>query len=767
MKLRALLPLLLVVVAGSACGPRETPAPSPSPTAVVSTPTPVPTARSPAPRPGAGRRARRRTEFRVKFETTKGPFVIEVHRAWAPLAADRFYNLVRLGYYDDVTFFRVIDDFMVQFGIHGDPEVSAVWRDARIPDDPPSQSNARGMVTFAHAGPGTRTTQIFINFKDNSMLDAQGFPPFGKVVEGMTVVDELYSGYGEGAPRGAGPRQDRAQSEGNPYFRERVPEARPHQVRDPRRARVVRPRFVRGLPYDGGVSPRTAAPPFRPAVREWFAQTFAAPTKAQRLGWPSIAGGESTLILAPTGSGKTLAAFLAAIDRLMFAPVPPEGGAVPGRLRLSPQGPGGGRRAQPARADPGHRPGGRAARRGGPPARGGHPDRRHPRPTSAPHGAPPPDILITTPESLFLILTARAREILASVETVIVDEIHALVGTKRGAHLALSLERLEEVAGRPLQRIGLSATQRPLDEVARYLGGGSGKRTWTPRPVAIVDAGAKKAFDLRVEVPVEDMSRLGEAVEPAPGEVPEGPASALERRSIWPAIQPRLLELVRAHRSTIVFVNSRRLAERLAAALNELAGEPVARAHHGSVAREQRLEIEDALKAGRLPALVATSSLELGIDMGAVDLVIQIETPTSVASGIQRIGRASHQVEAVSRGVIFPKYRGDLLASAAITQAMKQGAVEETRVPAEPPRRPRPAGRGDGGAGGAPGRRAVRPRSPGGALRRPAAERSSRASSTCSPGATPRTSSRSCGPASSGTGSGGRCGPGRAPSAWR
>jgi peptidyl-prolyl cis-trans isomerase A (cyclophilin A) len=223
MKLRALLPLLLaVVVAGSACGPRETPSPSPSPTAVVSTPTPVPVARSPLLDPAQAVETAPAT-FRVKFETTKGPFVIEVHRAWAPLAADRFYNLVRLGYYDDVTFFRVIDDFMVQFGIHGDPEVSAVWREARIPDDPPSQSNTRGMVTFAHAGPGTRTTQIFINYKDNSMLDAQGFPPFGKVVEGMAVVDELYSGYGEGAPRGAGPRQDRAQSEGNPYFRSEFP----------------------------------------------------------------------------------------------------------------------------------------------------------------------------------------------------------------------------------------------------------------------------------------------------------------------------------------------------------------------------------------------------------------------------------------------------------------------------------------------------------------------------------------------------------------
>ena len=267
----------------------------------------------------------------------------------------------------------------------------------------------------------------------------------------------------------------------------------------------------------------------------------------------------------------------------------------------------------------------------------------------------------------------------------IVDEIHALVGTKRGAHLALSLERLEEVARRPLQRIGLSATQRPLEEVARYLGGGEGLRTWKPRPVTIVDAGAKKAFDLRVEVPVEDMARLGEALG-ALGATrsPRDRRASCRRRSIWPAIHPRLLELVRAHRSTILFVNSRRLAERLAAALNELAGEEIARAHHGSIARDERLLIEDALKAGRLPALVATSSLELGIDMGAVDLVVQIETPTSVASGMQRIGRASHQVEAVSRGIIFPKYRGDLLASAAITKAMKEGAVEETRVPRNP-----------------------------------------------------------------------------------
>src|SRR5512139_2477339 len=424
--------------------------------------------------------------------------------------------------------------------------------------------------------------------------------------------------------------------------------------------------------------------PFAPAVAEWFAETFAAPTKAQRLGWAAIARGEHALVFAPTGSGKTLAAFLAAIDRVMFSPAPPKGERcrvlyvsplkalavdVERNLRTPLHGIA---RVAGRRGETVHLP--EVAVRTG----------DTPQSERAAMLRRPPDILITTPESLFLLLTSRARAILAGVDTVIVDEIHAMVGTKRGAHLALSLERLAEIARRPPQRIGLSATQRPLEEVARFLGGGEGLRTWKPRPVTIVDAGAQKAFDLSVEVPVEDMSRLGETIEPSPDAIPEGEASAFARRSIWPSIHPRLLALVRAHRSTIVFVNSRRLAERLAAALNELAGEEVARAHHGSIAREQRLVIEDALKAGRLPALVATSSLELGIDMGAVDLVIQIEAPTSVASGMQRIGRASHQVEAVSRGIIFPKYRGDLLASAAITKAMKEGAVEETRVVRSP-----------------------------------------------------------------------------------
>src|SRR5205085_1304667 len=235
--------------------------------------------------------------------------------------------------------------------------------------------------------------------------------------------------------------------------------------------------------------------------------------------------------------------------------------------------------------------------------------------------------------------------------------------------------------GRELQRIGLSATQRPLDEVARLLGGGepSGKK-WRARPVTIEDAGSKKQLEVRVEVPVDDLSRLGELEE-----LPSGPASAgPQRRSIWPSIHPRLLELIRAHRSTMIFVNSRRLAERLAGALNELAGAEVALAHHGSVARDKRQEMEDRLKRGALPAIVATSSLELGIDMGAVDLVVQIEAPPSIASGLQRIGRASHQVGGVPKGVVFPKHRGDLLCSAAAAWGMAAGQVEETFYPRNP-----------------------------------------------------------------------------------
>ncbi|MEQ9093692.1 MAG: helicase-related protein, partial [Miltoncostaeaceae bacterium] len=293
----------------------------------------------------------------------------------------------------------------------------------------------------------------------------------------------------------------------------------------------------------------------------------------------------------------------------------------------------------------------------------------------------PPDILITTPESLYLLLTSRGREILADVSTVIVDEIHAVANGKRGAHLALSMERLERVVdsgGGRLQRIGLSATQRPLSEIARFLGGhGPDGR---PRPVTIADAGQSPDLDLRVVVPVEDMRVLPDA-ETAGAEVA---GTENRRRSIWPAMYPELIELIRAHRSTLMFVNNRRLAERLALRLNEEAEEEIALAHHGSLARERRTMIEERLKAGDLPALVATSSLELGIDMGAIDLVIQVESPRSVARGLQRVGRAGHQRDTTSRGRIFPTHRGDLAECAAVVAGMRAGAIEETRMPLRP-----------------------------------------------------------------------------------
>ncbi|HEY7756355.1 MAG TPA: DEAD/DEAH box helicase, partial [Actinomycetota bacterium] len=417
---------------------------------------------------------------------------------------------------------------------------------------------------------------------------------------------------------------------------------------------------------------------FSAPVRAWFDSTFEAPTPAQASGWPAIAEGSHTLILAPTGSGKTLAAFLWALDRLTAEP-PPTAAERCRVLYVSPlralavdveknlRAPLTGIGMAAERLDVDFHPPTVGMRTGDTPAN----ERRR-------IATRPPDVLITTPESLYLMLTSRAREILRSVRWVIVDEIHALAGTKRGAHLALSLERLEAIAHRQPQRIGLSATQRPLEEIARFLGG---QVDGAPRPVAIVDAGHRKPMEVEVVVPVEDMAELGRVSE----EPPAGPAAAgPERVSIWPAIHPRLLELIREHRSTIVFVNARRLAERLAARLNELAGEDLVAAHHGSIAREQRLDIEDRLKRGALKAIVATSSLELGIDMGAVDLVVQVESPGSVSRGLQRIGRAGHQVGEPSRGKLFPKYRGDLLEAAVVVQRMLQGLIEETRYPRNP-----------------------------------------------------------------------------------
>jgi ATP-dependent Lhr-like helicase len=404
-----------------------------------------------------------------------------------------------------------------------------------------------------------------------------------------------------------------------------------------------------------------------PRTREWFERAFAAPTPAQERAWPVIASGRDVLVQAPTGSGKTLAAFLVGIDRLHEQP-----GEGLRLLYVSPlkalnydvernlRAPLAGLRSSLSVG----------VRTGDTPQR----ERRE-------MARKPPDILITTPESLFLLLTSQARETLRTVATVILDEVHAVAGTKRGAHLALSLERLQGLIEHPVQRIGLSATQRPLEEIGRFVAG-------TERPIELVDAGTSKELDLEVVIPVEDLRELGANRELAQPVLPDGVemASGYEptATSIWPSIYPAVLELVRAHRSTIVFVNNRRLAERLAIRLNELAGEEIARAHHGSLAREQRVEIEEQLKAGNIPCLVATSSLELGIDMGAVDLVVQVESPKSVARGLQRVGRAGHELGSVSKGRLFPKFRADLLECAVVTKAMREGAIEETKIPRNP-----------------------------------------------------------------------------------
>jgi ATP-dependent Lhr-like helicase len=447
---------------------------------------------------------------------------------------------------------------------------------------------------------------------------------------------------------------------------------------------------------------------FGAATKAWFETAFAAPTPAQAGAWKAIAAGRHALVVAPTGSGKTLAAFLWSLDRLAAEPA-----ADPARrcrvLYVSPlkalavdvernlRAPLSGIRQASARlglAPPDITVG---MRTGDTPA-----DERRA------FSRTPPDILITTPESLYLLLTSAARESLRGVETVIVDEVHAVCATKRGAHLALSLERLDALLERPAQRIGLSATVRPIEETARFLGGGA--------PVDVVQPPAAKTIEVSVQVPVEDMTRLDEL----PGDDDE--LDTPRRASIWPAVEERVFDLITAHRSTIVFTNSRRSAERLCARLNELAverftgvaapppGRPagsappggmpaeimaeaglasgappiIARAHHGSVSREERRQIEEGLKSGQLPAVVATSSLELGIDMGSVDLVVQVEAPPSVASGLQRIGRAGHQVGAVSRGVVFPKHRGDLVSCAVVSERMSAGAIEELRYPRNP-----------------------------------------------------------------------------------
>ncbi|HSK58007.1 MAG TPA: DEAD/DEAH box helicase, partial [Actinomycetospora sp.] len=483
---------------------------------------------------------------------------------------------------------------------------------------------------------------------------------------------------------------------------------------------------------------------FSPATRDWFAGAFAGATPAQEGAWEAVADGQHALVVAPTGSGKTLAAFLWALDRLATTPPPEEATRRCRVLYVSPmkaltvdvqrnlRSPLTGLRQAAHRLGLPQPDVTVGSRTGDTPA-----DERRS------FNRTPPDILVTTPESLFLLLTSAARESLRGVDTVIVDEVHAVLASKRGAHLALSLERLDALLDAPAQRIGLSATVRPIDEVASFLGGG--------RPVRIVNPETAKTVQVRVEVPVEDMAALdgGGDNSSGPGveEVEGSAAGAAQRASIWPAVQERVLDLVGEHRSTIVFANSRRLAERLTARINELAterahaaaaerppvelvgaddeaddeadelapvagdgaprsstldrgpfpaaavgqsgvAEPaeviVARAHHGSMSRTQRTLVEEALKSGQLPCVVATSSLELGIDMGAVDLVVQVEAPPSVASGLQRVGRAGHQVGAVSEGVVFPKYRGDLVSCAVVAERMAGGQIEAMRYPRNP-----------------------------------------------------------------------------------
>ncbi|WP_284985400.1 DEAD/DEAH box helicase [Arthrobacter sp. fls2-241-R2A-172] len=471
---------------------------------------------------------------------------------------------------------------------------------------------------------------------------------------------------------------------------------------------------------------------FSQATREWFLGAFSEPTPAQDGAWNAISSGSHALVVAPTGSGKTLAAFLWALDRLHAKPTD----TLPGLETVPANGKGRAKRPKtktrvlyisPLKAlgvDVERNLRApligitQTAKRLGLPAPLVTVGVRSGDTTAADRRTlltNPPDILITTPESLFLMLTSRARETLSEVDTIIIDEVHAVAGTKRGAHLAVSLERLDALLPKPAQRIGLSATVQPRELVAQFLAGQA--------PVEIVAPPSKKNWNLTVTVPVEDMSDL----QGAAGAFDSGPASGLQpQASIWPHVEEQIVDLVLSKQSTIVFANSRRLSERLTARLNEIYAErqlmavgggawaapddaaavpastatpahmmaqagsttgadPVlARAHHGSVSKDQRAMIEDDLKSGRLRCVVATSSLELGIDMGAVDLVIQVESPPSVASGLQRVGRAGHQVGEISEGVLFPKHRADLLHTSVTVERMLSGQIERLSIPANP-----------------------------------------------------------------------------------
>jgi ATP-dependent Lhr-like helicase len=447
-----------------------------------------------------------------------------------------------------------------------------------------------------------------------------------------------------------------------------------------------------------GAQPPDPLASFGPATRAWFRDVFEEPTRVQAEGWPHIAAGEHSLLIAPTGSGKTLAAFLSCIDaitrrqeaeddrgyRVVYvSPLK----ALVYDIERNLRAPLAGVERTALHEDVAVRIPRVDIRTGDTPSAERQRQRKH-----------PGEILVTTPESLYLMLTSQAREVLRTVETVIVDEIHVMAATKRGAHLALTLERLTDLADGEVQRIGLSATQRPVQTAARFLGG--------DRPVQVVDASEAPRVELSIRVPVDDMEN---PPRPPP---PKGPPASPEARrrsrgrrrgasendddelgralpreqqpqeyGVWPSIYPELLKLIREHRSTIVFTNSRALCERITRKVNELAGEELVLAHHGSIAHDRRALIEERLKEGSVPALVATSSLELGIDMGAVDLVILIESPGAVSRGLQRVGRAGHGVGETSRGVVFPKFRGDLLESAVVAERMAAGAIEPSQMP--------------------------------------------------------------------------------------
>src|SRR6184192_691198 len=402
---------------------------------------------------------------------------------------------------------------------------------------------------------------------------------------------------------------------------------------------------------------------FHPAVARWFESRFRDPTEPQRGAWPIIQAGRHALIAAPTGSGKTFAAFLASVDSLLRQGLDGTLGDETQVVYVSPL------KAlsndvQKNLAEP-------LAEIRGTLEQLGLPDVEirtlvrtgdTPQPDRQAMAKRPPHILVTTPESLYLILTSQnARAMLRTVRTVIVDEIHAVARDKRGSHLALSLERLEHLAGRSLQRIGLSATQKPIEEIAAFLAG-----TRHPTPdTCIIDSGHARQLDLAIEIP-------------------SSPLEAVMAAEVWDELYDRLAQLIGEHRTTLVFVNTRRLAERVTLHLSERLGAEHVTSHHGSLSKEKRLDAETRLKEGKLKALVATASLELGIDIGTVDLVCQIGSTRSIATLLQRVGRAGHHLQAIPKGRLFPLSRDELIECAALVRATAERRLDRLVIPRHP-----------------------------------------------------------------------------------